>query len=45
MPFPSDEQLMETASGLVSQLKALFGPHPGFRPGTYIVENTEYKLS
>jgi len=32
MPFPSDEQLMETASGLVSQLKTVFGPHPGFRP-------------
>jgi catalase len=38
MPFPSDEQLMETASGLVSQLKTVFGPHPGFRPGVYKVK-------
>lgn len=33
MPFPSDEQLMETAGGLVAQLKTVFGSHPGFRGG------------
>lgn len=33
MPFPSDEQIMKTAGGLVEQLQAIFGKHPGFRPG------------
>ncbi|CZR60735.1 related to srpA precursor [Phialocephala subalpina] len=32
MPFPSDEQIMKTAAGLVEQLQAIFGKHPGFRP-------------
>lgn len=36
MPFPSDEQLMQTAAGLVAQLKTLFGSHPGFRPGQFV---------
>ena len=34
MPFPSDEQLMKTAAGLVEGFQTLFGNHPGFRPGT-----------
>lgn len=34
MPFPSDEQIMKTSQGLVDQLQAIFGKHPGFRPGT-----------
>lgn len=33
MPFPNDEELMKTAAALVAQLQAIFGPHPGFRPG------------
>jgi hypothetical protein len=33
MPFPSDETIMETSRGLVAQLQAIFGKHPGFRPG------------
>jgi hypothetical protein len=37
MPFPSDEQVMETAGSLVTQLKTAFGSHPGFRPGRIIV--------
>jgi hypothetical protein len=37
MPFPSDQQVMETASGVVTQLKTAFGSHPGFRPGRIIV--------
>lgn len=32
MPFPNDEELMKTAAGLVAQLQALFGAHPGKRP-------------
>ncbi|KAE8453862.1 hypothetical protein EG329_007638 [Mollisiaceae sp. DMI_Dod_QoI] len=32
MPFPSDEEIMKTAGGLVEQLQAIFGKHPGFRP-------------
>ncbi|KIM37578.1 hypothetical protein M413DRAFT_20253 [Hebeloma cylindrosporum] len=31
MPFPSDEIIMETSRGLVAQLQAIFGKHPGFR--------------
>lgn len=33
MPFPDDAQLMKTAGDLVAQLQAIFGSHPGFRPG------------
>ncbi|KFY39623.1 hypothetical protein V495_05839, partial [Pseudogymnoascus sp. VKM F-4514 (FW-929)] len=32
MPLPSDEQILATSRGLIDQLKALFGKHPGFRP-------------
>ena len=33
MPFPTDEQLMKTAAGLLEGFQSLFGKHPGFRPG------------
>ena len=33
MPFPTDEVLLKTAGDLVAQLQAIFGKHPGFRPG------------
>ncbi|OBT60662.1 hypothetical protein VE03_09931 [Pseudogymnoascus sp. 23342-1-I1] len=32
MPLPSDEQILATSRGLIDQLQALFGKHPGFRP-------------
>ncbi|KUJ15987.1 heme-dependent catalase [Mollisia scopiformis] len=32
MPFSNDEEIMKTAGGLVEQLQAIFGKHPGFRP-------------
>lgn len=37
MPFPNDEQIMKTAGGLVEQLQAIFGKHPGFRPGKHLL--------
>ncbi|MDE3197645.1 MAG: catalase family peroxidase [Acidobacteriota bacterium] len=32
MPLPSDETILKLAGDLVSQLDAIFGVHPGFRP-------------
>ncbi|KAG8991855.1 hypothetical protein FRB94_012209 [Tulasnella sp. JGI-2019a] len=32
MPLPFDEQVLKTSEGLVAQLQAIFGKHPGFRP-------------
>lgn len=33
MPLPTDEELLKTGSDLVAQMQAIFGLHPGFRPG------------
>ena len=35
MPLPSDEQIVKTSHDLVAQLQAIFGKHPGFRPGCF----------
>ncbi|KAI0854043.1 catalase related protein [Daldinia vernicosa] len=32
MPLPSDENVVQTSSAIVSTLHGIFGPHPGFRP-------------
>ncbi|KAK3687244.1 catalase-like domain-containing protein [Podospora appendiculata] len=32
MPLPADEKTVETASAILTTLKDIFGPHPGFRP-------------
>lgn len=32
MPLPTNEKVLETSNGLLSTLKGIFGPHPGFRP-------------
>ena len=32
MPLPSDEEILKTSHELVTQLQAIFGKHPGFRP-------------
>ncbi|KFY35653.1 hypothetical protein V494_05725 [Pseudogymnoascus sp. VKM F-4513 (FW-928)] len=54
MPLPSDEQILATSRGLVDQLQALFGKHPGFRPahakghlltGTFTPTDNAAKLS
>ena len=33
MPLPSDEQLVKLSEELVATFQAVFGKHPGFRPG------------
>jgi catalase len=40
MPLPSDEELVKSAGDVVAQLQAIFGKHPGFRPGQ-IESNSE----
>src|SRR5262245_3630710 len=32
MPLPSDEKILKLANDLLTQLDAMFGLHPGFRP-------------
>ncbi|KAF3066572.1 Catalase-related peroxidase [Daldinia childiae] len=32
MPLPSDENVVQTSSAIVSTLHSIFGPHAGFRP-------------
>jgi hypothetical protein len=34
MPLPSDEKIVAKAEDVLGQFKAVFGKHPGFRPGT-----------
>jgi len=33
MPLPSDEHIVKLSEDLIAQLQAIFGKHPGFRPG------------
>lgn len=35
MPLSADETVNKTAGDIVAQLQAIFGKHPGFRPGQY----------
>src|SRR5437867_12498249 len=32
MPLPSDDKIIQLANDLLTQLDAIFGLHPGFRP-------------
>jgi catalase len=32
MPLPSDEKIVQLADDLLTQMDAIFGLHPGFRP-------------
>jgi hypothetical protein len=41
MPLPSDEELVKTSGDVVAQLQAIFGKHPGFRPGQIISHSEE----
>src|SRR5438876_9127719 len=33
MPLPNDEKLIALSEEILKQFEAMFGPHPGFRPG------------
>src|SRR5437016_8332762 len=33
MPLPNDQKLIERSEEILTQFEAMFGPHPGFRPG------------
>ena len=33
MPLPNDENLIALSEEILKQFEAMFGPHPGFRPG------------
>src|SRR5258705_10424816 len=33
MPLPNDEKLIALSEEILKQLEAMFGSHPGFRPG------------
>jgi catalase len=33
MPLPSDEKLIALSEEILKQFEAMFGSHPGFRPG------------
>ena len=37
MPLTTDPAVLTTAEALVNQLQAIFGKHPGFRPGQFFV--------
>src|SRR3569833_2254691 len=34
MPLPVDDKVNETSAEILKTFKTIFGPHPGFRPGT-----------
>ena len=33
MPLPNDEKLIALSEEILKQFEAMFGSHPGFRPG------------
>jgi catalase len=33
MPLPNDEKLIAMSEEILKQFEAMFGSHPGFRPG------------
>jgi hypothetical protein len=33
MPLPADEKVVEESKALLQTVQAIFGPHPGKRPG------------
>ncbi len=34
MPLPADDKVVETSQKILDTFHTIFGPHPGFRPGT-----------
>jgi hypothetical protein len=41
MPLPNDEELVKASGDVVAQFQAIFGKHPGFRPGQIISHSEE----
>jgi catalase len=40
MPLPNDEKLIALSEEILKQFEAMFGSHPGFRPGHVLIDGT-----
>ena len=45
MPLPEDPKVVETSTGLVKVLQDIFGSHPGYRPGMFLLDTLSSALS